>query len=928
MNLNQTKLHTTTLFIFFILVSNICFGQDNTPPSLIGQINNQIINEDQLFRLELNLNEVFSDESALSFSINKKNADWLTNVGDSILVGFPLQEHVGEYTIDINATDDSGNSSSTSFTINVVFVDDKPIIIKNLPGQLQRPGFGEIKIGYKETFYEEEDDALTYEVQSSYPAVAIAELVGDSILITEKGIGPAEIILTATDNYGNETEAKMFIRIFEEADILNMTTANTGSNSLANSRVTCVRNDYAGNIWVGYENEISRYKDGKWEQFQFEIPFGDIIEIWDDNNGNIFFISTYTILKYNGQEFTYRNIDGELDTPQFIRASYVTPDSTLFITGYDEEFQIIVSKYNGYNWETVYREDREDTLPLIYNLCIDQNNNIWIANKDGLYLINDSIRSNFTVENNISGRIYDVEIDIHGNIWFITRGNIYEYNQTFDIITTYYGWNSNCVYADDIGTIWVGELDCRLRRIKENKIELFTFKDPLPDEFKDHNNTINNIFKTNDGRYWFLTSYGLYITENYSLRDESTIIQNTFDGLPSNEIFDLIRDKDGVYWINTFAGMSTYNGNKWNYYGRTIMVHSIDDNGRKLCETGNLFNNPKTSFTIIDETGEEKTYPHNVTGIENIHDIISDKDNNIWIAGNGGLAKFDGSSWTKYNNKNGLLSDRVWNIFSDSGGNIWIEYVHLMPEWDYGISKFNGDIFVHYTESDGLADKSVNEFIEDKYGNIWIGTINGGLSKYNEDTWTTYTKHSGLKANYIQSLGVDFTGGIWISYDHNDGFGVSRFDGTKFDHFTTDDGLPTNKIKHIYVDHALTNQNKSASIDDVENAGLIWLGSKDKGAANFYLQNATSVVDRSLPKMQAMLFPNPTQGITNILLDNQPRKYLEIEILAIDGKKVHTERRTDLYGKVQLNLSELSSGTYLLKITSDIDSTVKKVVIN
>ena len=920
---------STCTFIFillFFISTGLC--QDTSPPILVKTIADQTINEDQHFRLELKLGEVFSDESPLSFSINKNNADWLTNVGDSILLGFPLQEHVGEYTININATDESGNSSSTSFTINVVFVDDKPIVIKNLPGQLQRPGFGEIKIGYKETFYDEEDNELSYKVHSSYTAVATAELVGDSIFITEKGIGPAEIILTATDSHGNETEARMFIRIFEEAEILNMTTANTGSNNLANSRVTCIYEDSSDNLWLGFDDIISMYRKGKQENTNYILEStgdNDILEIYDADNGNTFFISQHYLCKYNLENFSILN-QWDYDIPFGVQASYISKDSILYLAGGDHtnKTDFRVSKYDDNKWVIIFHEDDIDQMPLVNNMCVDGQNNIWLATENGLILINNGVNNYFTELSRTNGtNVSDVDVDIYGNIWIVTDEAVYKYNHETNREESFQLLKTTCLFCDNIGYTWIGTRNGTVHRVKDNKLESFYLKDPIPGQHIYLQNSVNRIHKTKDGRYWFCCEYCLYISENYLLKDESTIIQNSFDGLPSNNITDIKKDQDGMYWVNTSSGLSTYDGSSWNFFGAEDVIHDIDSKNRKLgvYDWSNL--------VIIERGGSKKTFSSDLTGIGRIHDVIAGSNDNIWIGGSyEGLTKFDGTNWIYYTTDDGLLFETVDKIFPASNSSIWIAYDdESISEADFTLSKFDGNSFSHFGKIDGFSGTYIKSFLEDKNGNIWIGTLNG-LFKYDGNMWTRYShEESGLKSNFIMSLSLDFEGGIWITYFWIHGLGVSRFDGTKFDHFTTADGLPTNKIKNIYVDHALTNQNKSASIDDVENAGLIWLGSQDKGAANFYLQNATFVVDRSLPKMQAMLFPNPTQGITNILLDNQSRKYLEIEILAIDGTKVHTERRTDLYGKIRLNLSELSSGTYFVRLKSNIDSTVKKVIL-
>ncbi|WP_212189191.1 hypothetical protein [Carboxylicivirga sediminis] len=75
-----------------------------------------------------------------------------------------------------------------------------------------------------------------------------------------------------------------------------------------------------------------------------------------------------------------------------------------------------------------------------------------------------------------------------------------------------------------------------------------------------------------------------------------------------------------------------------------------------------------------------------------------------------------------------------------------------------------------------------------------------------------------LKQDYIQNLTADKEG-IWIIYDWNIGEGVSYFDYSQFYHYTTNEGLPTNKIKAVYADELLSpsgsNQLKATSSSNI-----------------------------------------------------------------------------------------------------------------
>lgn len=75
---------------------------------------------------------------------------------------------------------------------------------------------------------------------------------------------------------------------------------------------------------------------------------------------------------------------------------------------------------------------------------------------------------------------------------------------------------------------------------------------------------------------------------------------------------------------------------------------------------------------------------------------------------------------------------------------------------------------------------------------------------------------------------------------------------------------------------------------------------------------------------EIVVFPNPSDGIFNIVLDNSDSPY-SIEILSFSGQKVFEKQNaTDSV----ISVSHLSSGIYIAKITRDSKTIIKKIVIN
>lgn len=142
-----------------------------------------------------------------------------------------------------------------------------------------------------------------------------------------------------------------------------------------------------------------------------------------------------------------------------------------------------------------------------------------------------------------------------------------------------------------------------------------------------------------------------------------------------------------------------------------------------------------------------------------------------------GVSKFDGNSFTSFDNRHGLAGNHVTAIFQDNEYNYWFGH------------RYNGITF-YDPEDTGtggknfknlhIVSKRINSIVEDIYKNIWFGSGGDGIFIFNSkvsvanatDNWgpkgrtflagsadTTdtiifinITKNEGLTSNNINSL--------------------------------------------------------------------------------------------------------------------------------------------------------------------------------
>lgn len=265
------------------------------------------------------------------------------------------------------------------------------------------------------------------------------------------------------------------------------------------------------------------------------------------------------------------------------------------------------------------------------------------------------------------------------------------------------------------------------------------------------------------------------------------------DGLNSEEISDLMQDKDGNLWISQWwgGGISRFDGRfLWNYTIRqglsSEVINCIFQDSKGNIWTGS-YDNGVNKFD-----GRYFTRFSTKEGLQNniIRAILEDKTGNMWFGTNNGLTKFDGHLFTHYTTAQGLPSNRVKSLMEDSKGQLWVGV-------DGGLTRFDGRSFLNYTTSLRLNEHTeIPTLMEDADHSIWFGTTQG-LYKYDGDKIKHFTSYGGLTANAILKIFKEKNGDIWIC---TSGGGVNRFDGKSFTHYGTEDGLTNDRVTSIVQD--------------------------------------------------------------------------------------------------------------------------------
>lgn len=220
--------------------------------------------------------------------------------------------------------------------------------------------------------------------------------------------------------------------------------------------------------------------------------------------------------------------------------------------------------------------------------------------------------------------------------------------------------------------------------------------------------------------------------------------------------------------------------------------------------------------------------------------FVFDKDSVLWISSYEGLTRYDGKSFKRYGEKEGLLSNETWCLTLDSKGIFWVGTTkgvstfdgHTFTTFDvpkpnitnphtvfaqdrivsivedkkgnmwfgtdgFGIIRYNSKTFTHFTTEDGLCDNTIHEMKLDAKGHLWTGTFYGGVSLYDGQTFTNFTKDGKITGEEVSGFYEDKKGNMWFAAENH---GIYCYTGDGFIQYNEKDGLNTNSILSIFED--------------------------------------------------------------------------------------------------------------------------------
>ncbi|MCL4551003.1 MAG: histidine kinase [Bacteroidetes bacterium] len=601
--------------------------------------------------------------------------------------------------------------------------------------------------------------------------------------------------------------------------------------------VNDVYQDSVGFIWMATENGLCKFDGYNFTYYrnhlndETSLSYNHVFNLMGDHNG-IIWVGTLGggLNKFDSKTGKFKRFVFDPSNPKSLS------NNNVFKIYKDSEDRIWVSTLGGglnlfdpaTETFTHYKHNASDPNSISSNMvsCLyeDKDKNFWIGTFDaGINLYKESEHIFIHFQNNPHN-----------------KGSL-SHNQVMEFL------------EDSKGNFWVATFGGGVNLFDRASRKFRSIKNDPHFPMRPDNLNVRKMFEDEDS-YWVGTYNGLFRfdkktfakTDLYSNPDDPTTIND-------NKVRAIYKDRTGVIWIGTVAGVNKYDSMRKNiqliyfnenfktFLGNTYRVPSkfitdkiiwagptissiLKSNSRNIRFFGNVdqeenFHTEQTSCLYIDENNvlwegsyngfyyydNTKGQFHNVQYVDDgsatlgnnyVKWFYLDKQNRFWT---GTLA----GGLTVYDRQNNLLhrfshneedtktigDSRVSCVFQDSKGVIWVGTYG-------GLDIYNekNQTFKHYRLSPNDLTSISNDRIyciyETRNGYLWIGTYLG-LNKYNrdKDNFERFSSSQGLSDNTIYSMQEDDDGNLWLRT--NDG--VTKFDQQKkvFTNYNASDGIPS-----------------------------------------------------------------------------------------------------------------------------------------
>ena len=584
--------------------------------------------------------------------------------------------------------------------------------------------------------------------------------------------------------------------------------------------------------------------------------------ITEDSLGFIWFATEEGLNKFDGYGFeTYNNFPStgnnvpdnavtclleDIKKPNFWLGTH---QGLVYFDRYKKRFSLVLSKRIRSSYQNIN----------ISSLCMDPDNHLWIGTWNGLFIWDDSASIFHTLiqkNNNPFSHINTIFRDRKGRMWIGSEAGLFLFNKRDSTLQGF--------YRDEIRSVLIITEDCHNDfLLGTNTSGLYIIDGEPGGKIVKHlshehgdliTNRIYGIIEDTPGVFFLLNRDGGLYTYNKGmdiLRYFPYDLHNP-DGINSTALISGFKSSRNIIWIGTYNSGINYldkaqkkfmlyrvNFKKDGLFNNNTRALAEDSEGYIWVGTkegGGLSRFDKKNGTFRNYRKSDRPGGLRDDYIFSVCEM--DRDHILVGTFRQGLAIFNKRKeiFSYFKHREGdttsLYDDRVYCLFRDAGGTIWVGnfenlqvfypvrgrfrtlknilhprcfceedkdrlWIGSQSHGVYLLNKRNGRVSsLTYDPADtnSLCSNEIFSLAKDREGYLWIGTRKG-LNRYDPATGTfrRFTMKQGMPANWVRGVLIDNEGNIWASTTN----GITKYERKKhlFHNYDVRDRLQGNEFE-------------------------------------------------------------------------------------------------------------------------------------
>jgi ligand-binding sensor domain-containing protein/tRNA A-37 threonylcarbamoyl transferase component Bud32 len=534
-------------------------------------------------------------------------------------------------------------------------------------------------------------------------------------------------------------------------------------DGLASNRVNDLLVDYDGNLWVATEAGLNRFDGQTWMTFDEAdgLDTNWVMSLFqDDDDDGLWSGTAYGergLNYYDGVAWGPPPIPPlPLDFPR-PRAFAFDDDYGLFV-GLDERG---LAHFDGNEWQVL---TSEDGLPgdQVYDLLLVDEGTL-LASFGREVVRFDLDTGNWENIPQMPGtEIYSLHQDEDGHLWVAGEGGVIRYDsdtgdwhQFESGPNTIPSWAVMDIVEDGDG-LWMGTHDGGVVFYDGTDWVTWATDDRLG------GNDTWAIRQDGSGALWFI--HGGSGLSRYDPVDAVWQAFGSQEGAVDWPSAPGV-DSEGHLWVGEYETLKWYDGQGWQVFEpdqlveQTIFGIAFGPGDVKWLWTYNgvIRHDPATDEWTTFTAAEHPVF-------ENVNTVYVTSDGTVWVGGDYGLVRYDGSDWgmpdATGEAPKGGEEGNVDAIAEAPDGSLWVVSHGALYRLDGGQwSRFE------------WPDNWIGTMTVGPDGMVWVGQENLGHFDPSNGAWQSLTPADGLVSHSVQAIYVTPVGVVWVGT----GGGVSRY---------------------------------------------------------------------------------------------------------------------------------------------------------